>query len=234
MGRFKKIDELDKEIAKWVIESGRLYEEILSLRREGYPDYHKNLKTRLHNYYKANGEIKKLEKEKTELMNKYLQDSMKMLELMGIVSDSNTYLGRNVWVRTSNGEQIKGKVLREEGERVYVVNPHNGQTAWRFKREVEFVKDNDATENGSLEGNIGSNKEIESMPLEKDTVQAQDSKFKVLYYTGEDIPNSKLKAEVLSAENSEKVKEILKKKDPNIWRWVEIRQVQDNRGSRGF
>ena len=165
---------------------------------------------------------------KMELMNKHLQDSMKTLELMGLVLDSNTYLGRDVWVRTSNGEQIKGKVLKETGERVYVVNPHNGQTAWRFKREVEFVKDNDATENGALEGNIGKNKEIEKMPLEKDPVQAQDSKFKVLYYTGKDLPSSKLKEEFLSAENSEKVKEILRKKDPNIWRWVEIRQVHDS------
>lgn len=90
-----------------------------------------------------------------------------------------------------------------------------------------LVTDNDATENGALEGNIGSNKETESMPLEKDPVQAQDAKFKVLYYTGKDLPNSELKEEVLSAENSEKVKELLKKKDPNIWRWVEIRQVQD-------
>ena len=37
-----------------------------------------------------------------------------------------------------------------------------------------LVTDNDATENGALEGNIGSNKETESMPLEKDPVQAQD------------------------------------------------------------
>lgn len=40
-----------------------------------------------------------------------------------------------------------------------------------------FVEDNDATENGALEGNLGSDKETESMPLEKDPVLAQDSKM---------------------------------------------------------
>lgn len=158
MGQFKKIDELNKEIARYVIEFGRLGGEILSLRREGYPDYHKNLKTRLHNYYKVNGIIKKLEKEKMELMNKYLHD-------------------------------------------------------------------NDATKNMTKE--IGQNHTIEKQELEENPIQAQDSKFRVLYYTGRDLLSSELKEEVLLAENSEKVKEILRKKDPDIWRWVEIRQVHD-------
>ena len=99
-----------------------------------------------------------------------------------------------------------------------------------YKEEIEKMEtnDNDATENEDLTKMEGKNKEIEKMPLEKDPVQAQDSKFKVLYYTGKDLPSSKLKEEFLSAENSEKVKEILRKKDPNIWRWVEIRQVHDS------
>lgn len=56
------------------------------------------------------------------------------------VGNSDSLIGKTVWVRLSDGHKYKAEVLRDEGSRIYVKTPEGNQT-WKLKREVEVLNE---------------------------------------------------------------------------------------------
>ena len=105
------------------------------------------------------------------------------------VGNSDSLIGKTVWVRLSDGHKYKAEVLRDEGSRIYVKTPEGNQT-WKLKREVEVLNEDsyEAWKNKPTK-KIGNFKTGTSKLKTGDRVQSYGVKGTVKKVEGENSDN---------------------------------------------
>ena len=132
-----------------------------------------SLKNEKESYFKnregSHPRVRKIEQELAELerKKKMFKDTMDQLAMIGITQDA-----KNLFLNFPNIEEAEDYIMSKlQGKAKIISKPHNGNGLYEIM--TTDAKDDDATEHGSVE-TYGKEKETETMPLEKDPVQAQD------------------------------------------------------------
>lgn len=169
-GKMKELWEKMRKAEKWADEHEyqKLLDKIQSLKNEK-ESYFKNREG-------SHPRVRKIEQELAELERKMkmFKDTMDQLALIGITQDADP------------SQEIRNDYIQEiyklEKEMARLYRMGQGAQAAKIDQQLKNLrkelrelntKDDDATEHGSIE-TYGKEKETETMPLEKDPVQAQD------------------------------------------------------------